>query len=281
MKQTVRAAITSIFFISCIVLLSVSALAWKPVQPGDYQLKDDYLNTTARKSVSCKNILGPRTMVALVFGQSNSANSGAARYTPTHDVYVFYEGKCYTAADPLFGTSGNGGTVWSRLGDKLIEAGLYDKVLLVAVGVGGTNIARWKPDGDLYPRVLDAIASLDSKGIKITHMLWHQGESDNGMHTKKDDYKNMFMAMLDDIRKHGVDAPIYVAVATRCAAMPEGFEIQQAQRELVNPALKIFPGAYSDELLSIDDRHDACHFSGSGLDKHATLWLNAIKYSGQ
>ena len=129
--------------------------------------------------------------------------------------------------------------------------------------------------------MLDALASLDSKKIKITHILWHQGESDNGMHTTKDNYKKMFMEMVGDIRKHNVNAPIYVAVATRCGTLPEGFEIQQAQRELVNPELKIFPGAYSDEILSIDDRHDACHFSDSGLDKHANLWMNAIKYSGQ
>jgi hypothetical protein len=281
MKLTTRAGIASILLFMGFALAAVSAIAWEPKQNGDYEPRNDYVNMINRKRVSCNKILGPRTMVALVFGQSNSANSGYARYTPLHDVYVFYEGKCYTAVDPLPGPNGTGGTVWSHLGDKLIEAGLYDKVLFVAVGVGGTNIARWIPSGDLYPRVLDAIASLDSRGIKITHMLWHQGESDSGMHTKKDDYKKMFMAMLEDIRKHGVDAPIYVAVATRCGGQPEGFEIQQAQRELVNPALKIFPGAYSDELTSIDDRPDSCHFTGSGLDKHATLWLNAIKYSGQ
>ncbi len=257
------------------------AFSWNPKQKDDYEPKSDYVNMITRKKVSCEKILGPKTMVALVFGQSNSANSGAARYTPKRDVYVYYEGKCYTAVDPLPGPNGNGGTVWSRLGDKLIDAGLYDKVLFVAVGVGGTNMARWTPAGDLYPRVLDALASLDSKKIKITHILWHQGESDNGMHTTKDNYKKMFMEMVGDIRKHNVNAPIYVAVATRCGTLPEGFEIQQAQRELVNPELKIFPGAYSDEILSIDDRHDACHFSDSGLDKHANLWMNAIKYSGQ
>ncbi|MFA6448665.1 MAG: sialate O-acetylesterase [bacterium] len=281
MNSSKRTAIVSIALLFCVVFSTVYALAWNPKQPGDYEPKSDYISMVTRKKVSCKNILGPRTMVALVYGQSNSANSGGSKYTPKRDVYVYYEGKCYTAADPLYGPNGNGGTVWSRLGDKLIDAGLYDKVLLVAVGVGGTNMARWTPDGDLYPRVLDAIKSLDSKGIKITHILWHQGESDNGMHTTKDAYKNMFMAMLNDIRKHGVDAPIYVAVATRCQSLPEGFEIQQAQRELVNTSLKIYPGAYSDGLLSIDDRHDACHFSDTGLDKHATLWLNAIKFSGQ
>jgi hypothetical protein len=87
--------------------------------------------------------------------------------------------------------------------------------------------------------------------------------------------------MLNDYRKHGIDAPIYVAVATMCGSTPESFEIQQAQRELVNTDLKIYPGAFSDEIKSIEDRHDACHFSSSGMIKHATMWLNAIKYSQQ
>lgn len=281
MERVFKAFLAAIVFYAGLVVMSSSAFAWKPEQGGDYKPNMDYVNGISRKRVSCAKILGPRTMVALTFGQSNSANSGSERYTPKHDVYVFYEGSCYKGMDPLPGTSGTGGTVWSRLGDKLIEGGLYDKVLFIAVGVGGTPMRRWKPDGDLYPRVLDAITSLNSKGIKITHMFWHQGEADNGEHTKKDDYKKMFMSMVDDIRKHGVDAPIYVAVATRCGSMPEGYEIQLAQRELVNPALKIYPGAYSDELLSIDDRPDSCHFTGSGLDKHANLWFNAVKYSGQ
>jgi len=280
MNRTARIAAAAIVF-TCILLSYSPAFAWKPVQGGDYAPHSDYIYMINRKRASCAKILGPRTMVALVFGQSNSANSGATKYTPKRDVFVYYEGKCYQGMDPLPGPNGNGGTVWSRLGDKLIDAGLYDKVLFVAVGVGGTNIARWKPDGDLYPRITDALSYLEKDGIKITHMLWHQGESDNGMHTTKDNYKSMFTSMLEGIRSHVVDAPIYVAVATRCGSLPEGYEIQQAQRELVNPALGIFPGAYSDELLSIDDRHDACHFSDSGLDKHANLWLQAIKYSGK
>jgi hypothetical protein len=281
MKKTISSAITAVVLFAIVMVTSAAALAWQPAQPGDYAPKNDYINGINRRKVSCKNILGPRTMVALVYGQSNSANSGQAKYNPKRDVYVYYEGKCYTANDPLPGPNGNGGTVWGRLGDKLIDAGLFDKVLLVAVGVGGTNMARWTPTGDLYPRVLDALKSLDAHGVKITHILWHQGESDNGMHTTKDNYKNMFMSMLNDLRKRGVDAPMYVAVATRCQGALEGFEIQQAQRELVNPALKIYPGAFSDELISMDDRQDACHFSDSGLDKHANLWLNVIKYSGE
>lgn len=281
MNRSPRCILIVTFFVISLLIQASAALAWKPERKDDYKPAMDYVNMITRKRVSCEKILGPRTMVALVYGQSNSANAGWGRYTPRRDVYVIYDGKCYQGMDPLPGTNGTGGTVWSRLGDKLIDGGLYDKVLFIAVGVGGTSMNQWTPGGDLYPRVLDALDSLKTKNITITHILWHQGENDNGAHTKKDDYKKMFMAMVEDIRKHGVGAPIYVAVATRCGGNGEGFEIQQAQRELVNTTLNIYPGAFSDELTSIDDRPDSCHFTASGLDRHANLWFNAIKYSGK
>jgi hypothetical protein len=241
----------------------------------------DFLDTSKKTEVDCEKIKGPRTMVALVFGQSNSANHGETPYTPKHNVYNFFEGKCYVAADPLLGATGNGGSVWSRLGDMLIEEGLYDNVIFVSVGVGGTPIKRWTTNGDLQRRIFEAYGPLKKKGFRITHMFWHQGEADRNDRTKKADYIKMFMAMLGDIRKHGIDAPIYVAVATMCGSTPESFEIQEAQRELVNTSLKIYPGAFSDEIKSIEDRHDACHFSSAGMLKHAAMWLNAVKYSGQ
>jgi len=249
------------------------AAAYVVPQPGDY------LDTSSKTRVDCENVAGPRTMVALVFGQSNSANHGETRYAPKREVYNFYDGKCYVAADPLLGATGDRGSVWTRLGDMLIESGMYDKVLLVPVGVGGTPVRRWTTTGDLHRRILDSIYQLKKKGFKITHIFWHQGEAD--VNTPKDDYVKMFTAMLEDIRKRGVDAPIYVAVATRCGSGPASLETQQAQRELVNTEKGIYPGPFTDALDTMDDRYDSCHFSDAGLRKHAALWLAAVKYSGR
>jgi hypothetical protein len=271
-----RISFKSVFTVLILVagFHSSVAPAYLMPQPGDF------LDTSKKTPVDCASIMGPGTMVALVFGQSNSANHGETPYTPKRSVYNFFDGKCYVAADPLLGATGNGGSVWSRLGDMLVDEGMYDKVLFVPIGVGGTPIVRWTVNGDLHRRIIETIFQLNKKKIRITHMMWHQGEADRVMGTKKDDYKRMFMAMLQDIRKHGVDAPIYVAVATLCGSAPEGLEIQQAQRELVNTDIKIYPGAFSDEIQSILDRHDACHFSNAGMQKHAHLWLMAIKLSG-
>jgi hypothetical protein len=83
--------------------------------------------------------------------------------------------------------------------------------VFVPLGVGGTEIARWKSDGDLHPALTQAIRDVKVQGLTITHLLWHQGESDALLKTSKSAYKRMFLDMLSDIRKQGVNAPIYSA----------------------------------------------------------------------
>jgi hypothetical protein len=104
--------------------------------------------------------------------------------------------------------------VWTRLGDKLIDENLYDSVIFISIGVANTSIARWTVGGDLHSRIKNAISEVKKQRLEATHLLWHQGESD--MKTSKQEYKKMFMNMLSDIRSRGIQAPIYVSIATRC-----------------------------------------------------------------
>lgn len=217
-----------------------------------------------------------RMMVALVIGQSNAANFGETRLRSRYGVYNLHKGYLYYARDPLRGSNGEGGSPWTRLGDKLIAAKLYDTVIFVPAAVGATEIAQWTPDGDLFELIENAVAGAKRRRFTITHIFWHQGESDAYFNTPINDYKARFMAMLDGIRALGVDAPIYVSVATRCGQYPENHFIQQAQRELVNAELGIWAGPDTD-ALGVDYRHDGCHFSAKGLDAHAELWFQIIK----
>ena len=219
----------------------------------------------------------PRTMVALVFGQSNAANFGESRHTSVTNVFVFHDGRLIQpAADPLPGSNGEGGSVWTRLGDRLIAQKLYDRVVFVPSAIGGTEIARWAPGGDLHPLLLKNIDDATRSGLKFTHLLWHQGESDAVLGTSGADYKALFMAMLASIRAHGVDAPVFVSVATRCGQYPPDWRIERAQLELVNPELGIFPGPNTD-WLGPWYRHDGCHLSNRGLELHADMWVTVLK----
>jgi Carbohydrate esterase, sialic acid-specific acetylesterase len=146
------------------------------------------------------------------------------------------------------------------------------------LGLGRSQIARWKSDGDLHPRIIGVIDEVKAKRLTITHLLWHQGEQDAHLKTSKDEYKKMFLDMLSSIRKQGVNAPIYVSIATRCQKERGNLEIQQAQAELIDRPMGIYPGPNTD-LLGFAYRYDGCHFSDEGLEHAAALWLQALKLS--
>jgi hypothetical protein len=109
--------------------------------------------------------LPSNAMVALVFGQSNSANHGGTPRRAGPQVYSFAEGRLYHAQDPLPGASGTRGSVWTRLGDQLVAIQRYPAVVFIPIGVGNTQIARWTPTGDLFPRVVAAMAEHHSSSL--------------------------------------------------------------------------------------------------------------------
>src|SRR4051812_46962204 len=83
------------------------------------------------------------TVVLLVMGQSNAANAGETLYaTHCENTFNFYEGKLYPLADPLKGANGEGGSVWSRLADKIVENNIARTVIIAPCAVGGTRIEQ-------------------------------------------------------------------------------------------------------------------------------------------
>jgi len=217
-----------------------------------------------------------RVMVALVFGQSNAGNWGEGRRTAGPRVFNFFRGRYERARDPLAGADGQGGSVWTRLGDKLIAAGLYDRVVFVPAAIGATGIAEWAPNGRLHQDLLRNVREARRARLVFTHLLWHQGESDAALGTTAEDYQAHFLAMLAAIRALGVDAPAFVAIATRCGQYQPNEVIRAAQLGLVNPALGIFAGPDTDQL-GPEYRYDGCHFSDQGLEMHAQMWLEVIR----
>ncbi len=230
----------------------------------------------ARQLFSISTLPPERVMVALAFGQSNSANHGSVLNNGDRNVYNFYQGKLYEAQDPLLGATGSGGSVWTRLGRRLISSKKYDAVVFVTVGVGGSEIGRWTPGGDLHPRVIGAIRDLKAQGLDVTHLLWHQGEADNRLGTSQDAYRERFLRLLSSIRSQGVDAPIYVSTTTRCGSLNPNEHVRQAQIKLIDAGSGILAGPDTDVLVGVDRKRDGCHFSDVGLGKFADLWLEKL-----
>jgi len=126
-------------------------------------------DTSWRESVACPPA-NDRTM-------SQAANLVKPRFVGHDRVLNHFRGHCYRAADPLLGTDGGGGNVWTLVGNELVEQKRFDTVVLVTVAVSGSPIGQWAPGGRLHAHLLQAMHSLGS-GLSFTHVFIQQGESD-------------------------------------------------------------------------------------------------------
>lgn len=224
--------------------------------------------------------------VFLVLGQSNAANHGERSYSPKHAVYSFdfLRFRCVRADDPLGGASGNGGSIWSRLGDLLVERGVYRSVLFVPLAFGGNFVTDLIPGGGRHGRTTLALSrlmkALDRLPLPFSAVLWQQGEAEAN-HTTMSAvaYQAHLHDIIADLRGRGVFAPIFVAAATYCEAGPHPFhnaaQIRGAQLSAIARSAGLFPGPDID-TISGDGRYDRCHLSGVGLQRCAELWFDVL-----
>jgi hypothetical protein len=215
------------------------------------------------------------TAVILVLGQSNAANHGSERFTSQQgsSVLNLFEGKCYRAASPLLGATGEVGEFLTPMADKLIGDGLYKRVVLVPAAVGGTTISRWGVGGDLNEMVGTVIAGLP-EGYKLTQVVWVQGEDDWIELTPPEAYTRSFASLLGTLP----EVPVFIAIATRCTGIWRADNaIAQAQRRLIDNR-RVFLGGDMDGLLSDADRRpDQCHWLKSAQVKAANAFATAIE----
>jgi hypothetical protein len=244
--------------------------------PGAHDEYGRYTLLTGKKEIACPTQTD-RTVVALVFGQSNSANMyGQRTLQSSREIINFFDDKCYIASDPLLGASGRAGSVWTLTGTKLLGTGKYDRIIFVPSGIGASQISRWAPGGDLNPMLADVIRGA-TRQYRFTHVIFHQGESDAQKKTSKDGYKRSFLSMVQSIRDLGVDAPFYVSVASICAPFYNANNpVTKAQRELVSVPQRILPGPNTDVLNAAEDRFDDCHMSYAGAQKFSDLLMETV-----
>jgi Carbohydrate esterase, sialic acid-specific acetylesterase len=118
----------------------------------------------------------------------------------------------------------------------------------------------------------------------VTHVLWVQGEIDYVKGTNEKDYHDTFVSLVSSLRSHGVDAPVYVAIATKCLGKSNGGTrfhsadnpVARAQLALPDPDTNLKSGVNSDALLGDWDRYDDCHFSSSGEQTVARAWADLL-----
>jgi lysophospholipase L1-like esterase len=232
-----------------------------------------------RRPIPCPEA-GERTMVALVLGQSQAANQVQERFVGGKGVFNFRRGHCYAAVDPLLGTGGDKGNVWTLVGTDLVAERRFDAVVLVTIAIGGTSIAQWSPGGRLHEHLMDAVTAI-APVFPFTHVFIAQGETDFLSQTPPDDYFRNFAALIASLRQRGLDVPIFVAIESGfcdAAATPAqpGNPIAAAQKRIIATQEGVYFGADMDAVNAPSDRYDGCHMTGSGARKLAKLWTQAI-----
>ncbi len=123
---------------------------------------------------------------------------------------------------------------------------------------------------------------LDSQHIKLTHIFWHQGESDNLENTSREKYKASLKTILETLRRYHQAADLYVSIASYhngAISKPLGVDkvIRQAQQEFIKENKGVVFGPDTDQLIYAIHRYDGVHFSEFGTKAFAQLWLRAIK----
>ena len=159
-----------------------------------------------RPPVACP-AAGEHTMVALVFGQSQAANVVREHFVGGGQVFNYFRGRCYAATDPLLGTGGDGGNIWTLIGTELVRQKQFDAVVLVTIAIGGTDIAQWAPGGNLHAHLMRAVDAV-GPAFSYTHVFIQQGEADLIEHTGAEDYFRRFAEVIAALRRSGVEAPI-------------------------------------------------------------------------
>jgi hypothetical protein len=221
---------------------------------------------------------GPRTAVVFVAGQSNAGNHGEKRQVTAFGdrVVAFFNGAFSIAASPMPGASSDEGESLTPMGDELIRSGRFDRVVLAPVVVGGTAIARWV-DGDLAPVLRQGLDAVQAR-YRVTHAIWHQGETDAAEGVSAADYRSRFATLLDRWREQGMSGPVFVSITTRCdPAWKPGNPVALAQRSLPDPARGVYPGADSDALIPAAElRGGTCHHNAAGQAHLAKLLAAAL-----
>jgi hypothetical protein len=222
-----------------------------------------------------------RSAIILVIGQSNAANSGGQRFaSTTARVFDYANRKCSIAASPLLGNSGISGEPWTAIGDRLVSNGHFDSVVLVPAAIGGSGLSEWIAEGRLR-RMLKEVVQDAQRLYRITHVLWHQGETDLAIGASEESYVAGFKSLAGDLRGLGIAAPIYVSTATHCEPIDVHWSpdnpISRAQRRLGNSGERLMAGIDTDALLNPLDRYDACHVSGTGLAKVIAGWTEILR----
>ncbi len=259
-----------------------------PAPTNIYALHDEYSTFAPTTSVSGRTQIAPFALASsdacfIVWGQSIDANWGVSLYTPTNADKVLqinpYDGLIYRLVDPVLGAGLNLGSWLGRAGDKLINAGIFSKVVFVPIARGGTSSFEWIPGstGHWNHCLRVALLRVRALGWEPTAFLGNTGNTDNVILMDSPTYQANFAAIKASMAGMGYTGKWFISRNTMDGTGSTSTDIRNAQSALVN-GVDVFAGPDYDSLTGNTNRQVAFmpHMTDVGYDALATLWTTAL-----
>lgn len=260
------------------------------VSVDKYNLPDStgagYSTTAGRVGASSSITGGEKTGLIFAAGQSRISNQPTTTpYTPTNTTKVhqinIYDGLVYQMIDPVLGAGGSSGSYLSKLGDALINAGVFQRVIFVPMGIAGTATTQWIT-GDLRQRILVAGRRARALGYGAPNadlykaIIWENGQTDVANGVSSAQYQANIITIQGLFAEVGFAVPFFIAQSTMDTNATNS-TIRAAQAALVNNSALRYAGPDLDTLTGGTNlQADGTHFNDTGNTSAATLWKTAL-----
>lgn len=220
------------------------------------------------------------TGVYITYGQSNAANAAELDSYEVDEVFQFFLGATYVYEDPSLGATGQGGSVWGKLGERLVDNKVHSKVIFANTAWSGKSISVLKTAPYLDYLIQNHNALVHRFG-KVDAILFHQGEQDNKPDKPNwvEDYYDHFSQMLKTLNAVNINTPIYLSRTSLCGhSRPSNPKLLAIQNKLIKDFEQVREGPNTDQLNDKSHRRpDYCHFTNKGTDLFASSWLEYLK----
>ena len=260
-----------------------TVIATKSAVRSTLGLSKSWSKTNAKLDGQIQVPCPANALVVVTGGQSNASNAISTPYdaNPAAPVFMFFDSHCYQLRDPLLGTTGTRGSVWTRLGPALAER-TGRPVVFVNGAIGGSQFGDWIAKGSPYmdnlrKRVADAAKQIGPADI----VLWHQGETDAWFTRNQAEVQPAIKQVTDTVLSTFALKPtaklvLYrVSLCTGERRKQSNLPLLAAETAVAEANPRIVPGPNTDRF-DRRYRHDDCHLNDAGAKGMADETLALI-----
>jgi hypothetical protein len=215
-----------------------------------------------------------RDLHILVIGERSAANCNEHRFGAVPNVYQMAEdGRIKPANDPLDWADCSGGSIWVPLGQRLVKAGLAERVVFLSVGLSQAGIVDWLPGGRASSKLAAAIDISKRTSIRFDYVLFQPGSSDAQYGTSH--YIDELKSLIRYVAKHATVGAWVFAKGLSCPGIRQA-EIEKAQESIGRtPLYNRFEGP-DTTVLETKYGFGECGLNRAGQHHMAAIWAKAL-----